>query len=113
MSDLVANRADDEQATARSAERLTGWCARLEAWGIHPIFAEFTEPESFFTAFIDIEGPRGADIQNLLELTGIQQDLLDPVLGLVGSLGGMFTSSANSPNRAGRDRGGALMRPWN
>jgi hypothetical protein len=33
----------------------------------------------------------GADIQNLLELTGIQQDLLDPVLGLVGSLGGMFT----------------------
>ena len=45
-----------------------------------------------FTAFIDIEGPLGADIQNLLELTGIQQDLLDPVLGLVGSLGGMFTS---------------------
>ena len=45
-----------------------------------------------FTAFIDIEGPLGADIQNLLEITGIQQDLLDPVLGLVGSLGGMFTS---------------------
>jgi hypothetical protein len=34
----------------------------------------------------------GADIQNLLELTGIQQKLLEPVLGLVGSLGGMFTS---------------------
>jgi hypothetical protein len=33
----------------------------------------------------------GADIQNLLELTGIQQDLLDPVLGLVGSPGGIFT----------------------
>jgi hypothetical protein len=45
-----------------------------------------------FTAIIDIEGPLGADIQNLLEITGIQQDLLDPVLGLVGSLGGMFTS---------------------
>jgi hypothetical protein len=45
-----------------------------------------------FTAFIDIEGPLGADIQNLLEITGIQQNLLDPVLGLVGSLGGMFTS---------------------
>jgi PE-PPE domain len=45
-----------------------------------------------FTAFIDIEGPLGADIQNLLELTGIQQDLLDPVLGLVGSLGGLVTS---------------------
>ncbi|HEX4391607.1 MAG TPA: PE-PPE domain-containing protein [Mycobacterium sp.] len=45
-----------------------------------------------FTAFIDIEGPLGADIQNLLEITGIQQNLLDPVLGLVGSLGGMLTS---------------------
>jgi hypothetical protein len=45
-----------------------------------------------FTAIIDIEGSLGADVQNLLELTGIQQDLLDPVLGLVGSLGGMFTS---------------------
>jgi hypothetical protein len=45
-----------------------------------------------FTDFIDIEGPLGADIQNLLELTGIQQDLLDPVLGLVGSIGGLFTS---------------------
>jgi hypothetical protein len=44
------------------------------------------------TVFIDIEGPLGADIQNLLELTGIQQDLLDPVLALVGSLGGIFTS---------------------
>ncbi|MFZ1164135.1 PE-PPE domain-containing protein [Mycobacterium sp.] len=45
-----------------------------------------------FTAFIDVEGPLGADIQNLLEITGIQQDLLDPVLGLVGTIGGMFTS---------------------
>ncbi len=34
----------------------------------------------------------GADLQNLLELTGIQQNLLDPVLGLVGSLGGLVTS---------------------
>ena len=66
-----------------------------------------------FTAFIDIEGPLGADIQNLLELTGIQQDLLEPVLGLVGSLGEMFTSRTNSPNRPGRDHAGALMRPWN
>jgi hypothetical protein len=45
-----------------------------------------------FTAFIDVEAPIGAGIQNLLDLTGIQQDLLDPVLGLVGSLGGLFTS---------------------
>jgi hypothetical protein len=45
-----------------------------------------------FTAAIDIEGPVGADLQNLLEITGIQQDLLDPVLGLVGTLGGLVTS---------------------
>lgn len=45
-----------------------------------------------FTAFIDVEGPIGTGIQNLLDLTGIQPDLLDPVLGLVGSLGGLFTS---------------------
>ena len=44
------------------------------------------------TAFIDIEGPLGAETQNLLEITGIQQDLLDPVLGLIGPLGGLFTS---------------------
>ncbi|BBX46907.1 hypothetical protein GCM10009641_39410 [Mycobacterium cookii] len=44
------------------------------------------------TAFIALEGPLGADIQNLLEVTGIQQDLLDPVLGLVGTLGGLVTS---------------------
>jgi hypothetical protein len=79
MSDLVANWADDEQATARSAERLTG--------GMHPIFActgQFVTERNTdfnpFTAFIDIEGPLGADIQNLLELTGIQQDPLEPVL---------------------------------
>jgi hypothetical protein len=45
-----------------------------------------------FTDFTDLEGPLGTDIQNLLEITGIQQDLFDPVLGLVGSLGGLFTS---------------------
>jgi hypothetical protein len=45
-----------------------------------------------FTAFIDVESPIGTGIQNLLDLTGIQTDLLDPVLGLVGSLGGLFTS---------------------
>jgi hypothetical protein len=45
-----------------------------------------------FTAFIDVEAPIGTGIQNLLDLTGIQTDLLDPVLGLVGSLGGLLTS---------------------
>jgi hypothetical protein len=32
------------------------------------------------------------DIENLLVETGIQQDILDPILGLFGPLGGLFTS---------------------
>jgi hypothetical protein len=45
-----------------------------------------------FTAFAELEGPIGQDIENLLVETGIQQDILDPILGLIGSLGGLFTS---------------------
>lgn len=45
-----------------------------------------------FTAFTAIEGPIGHDVQDLLNDTGIQQDLIDPVLGLVGTLGGLLTS---------------------
>jgi hypothetical protein len=45
-----------------------------------------------FTAFAAVEGPIGQDIQNLLVETGIQQNILDPILGLVGPLGGLFTS---------------------
>jgi hypothetical protein len=32
------------------------------------------------------------DIENLLVETGIQQDILDPILGLFGPIGGLFTS---------------------
>ena len=45
-----------------------------------------------FTAFDAVEGPIGQDIENLLVATGIQQDLLDPILGLLGPIGGLFTS---------------------
>ena len=45
-----------------------------------------------FTAFDAVEGPIGQDIENLLVATGIQQDILDPILGLFGPLGGLFTS---------------------
>jgi hypothetical protein len=45
-----------------------------------------------FTAFTSVEGPIGEDIQTLLNDTGIQQFLLDPLLGLVGTFGGIFTS---------------------
>ena len=39
-----------------------------------------------------VEGSIGQDIENLLVATGIQQDILDPILGLFGPLGGLFTS---------------------
>lgn len=45
-----------------------------------------------FTVFSQLEGPLGQDIQALFDDTGIQQVLIDPVLGLLGSVGGMFTS---------------------
>jgi hypothetical protein len=45
-----------------------------------------------FTAYDELEGPIGQDIENLLVETGIQQNILDPILGLVGPLGGLFTS---------------------
>jgi len=45
-----------------------------------------------FTAFAELEAPLGQDIQIVLDDTGIQQDLLDPILGLLGPIGGLFTS---------------------
>jgi PE-PPE domain len=45
-----------------------------------------------FTTFTAIEGPLGQDIQSLLDVSGVQQDILNPILGLFGTLGGIFTS---------------------
>ena len=45
-----------------------------------------------FTAFSELEGPLGTAIEDVLEVSGIQQDVLDPILGLVGTVGGIFTS---------------------
>jgi hypothetical protein len=45
-----------------------------------------------FTAFTAVEAPIGQDIQSFLDLTGIQQDVLDPIFGLFGPLGGLLTS---------------------
>jgi hypothetical protein len=45
-----------------------------------------------FTLFTSVEGPIGEDIQTLLNDAGIQQFLLEPLLGLVGTFGGIFTS---------------------
>jgi PE-PPE domain len=80
-------------------DQLESFFATAEAWSEQTIGVPYDQfvtqlntDFNPFTAFIDIEGPLGADIQNLLDLTGIQQDLLDPVFGLVGTLGGLFTS---------------------
>jgi hypothetical protein len=45
-----------------------------------------------FTLFTELEGPVGQDIENVFEATGIQQDLIDPILGLFGPLAGLVTS---------------------
>ena len=45
-----------------------------------------------FTAFIDVEAPLVQDLDSLLAATGIQQLILDPILGIIGPLGGLFTS---------------------
>jgi hypothetical protein len=45
-----------------------------------------------FTLFTSIEGPVGEDIQTVLNDTGIQQFVLDPILGLFGPIGALFTS---------------------
>jgi PE-PPE domain len=45
-----------------------------------------------FTLFSELEGPIGQDIENVFEATGIQQDLIDPILGLFGPLAGLVTS---------------------
>ncbi len=45
-----------------------------------------------FTLFTAVEGPIGQGIQTLLDDTGIQADILNPILGLIGPLGGLFTS---------------------
>ena len=80
-------------------DELESWFASAEAWSEQTVGVPYDQlvtdlntDVNPFTAFIDVEAPLGAGIQNLLEITGIQQDLLDPVLGLVGTLGGLFTS---------------------
>jgi hypothetical protein len=45
-----------------------------------------------FTAFIDLEAPLGQDLDALFAATGIQQLIFDPILGIIGPLGGLFTS---------------------
>ncbi len=81
-------------------DELESWFGSAETWSEQTVGVPYGQLATDlnntdfnpFTAFIDVEAPLGAGLQNLLEITGIQQDLLDPVLGLVGTLGGLFTS---------------------
>jgi len=93
------NAAELFGAPLPGATELESTLSSAEAWSEQEIGAPYdqlvTELDTAanpITAFIDLEAPLGAGIQNLLEVSGVQQDLLDPVLGLVGSLGGLFTS---------------------
>jgi PE-PPE domain len=45
-----------------------------------------------FSAFTELEAPIGRDIEDVLMNTGVQQDILDPIFGLLGPLGGLATS---------------------
>ena len=57
-------------------ERLWRFVKRKAVYGRYlPTFADFR-----------------AAIEDVLEVSGIQQDVLDPILGLVGTVGGIFTS---------------------
>jgi hypothetical protein len=73
--------------------------ASAEAWSETNIGVPYdqvvTELNNSFdpiTLFDQIEGPIGQDIENLLVDTGIQQNILDPILGMFGPIGGLFTS---------------------
>jgi hypothetical protein len=73
-----------DAAQSWSAEEIGVPYAQAVSW-----LNEYLNP---FTAFTAIQGPIGEAIQLLFDVTGVQQYLLDPVLGLVGTLGGLVTS---------------------
>jgi hypothetical protein len=81
------------------ATELESLLASAETWSEQEIGVPYDQVVSElnsafdpFTAFSELEGPLGTDIENMLEVSGTQQDVLDPILGLVGTLGGIFTS---------------------
>lgn len=73
-----------DDAGAWSAEQIGFPYAQVVSW-----LNDYINP---FTAFTAIAGPIGETIQLLLDVTGVQQYLLDPALGLIGTLGGLVTS---------------------
>jgi hypothetical protein len=81
------------------ATELEGLLTSAETWSEQAIgmpydqvVTELNNAFDPFTLFTELEGPLGQDIENLLEQTDIQQAVLDPILGLFGTLGGIFTT---------------------
>lgn len=78
---------------------LMGLFDDARAWSADEIGVPYAQAVSWlndylnpFTAFTAIAGPIGEAIQLLFDVTGVQEYLLDPALGLIGTLGGLVTS---------------------
>jgi hypothetical protein len=80
------------------ATELESALASAETWSeqaigvpYHQVVSELNNAFNPFTDLIDLERPIGEAIEDVLMATGVQQDLLDPILGLIGPLGESFT----------------------
>ncbi len=73
-------------------DQAQSWSAQDIGIPYHDAVSALNDYYNPFTEWIAQEAPLSQDIENLLEVTGIQQNLLDPVLGLIGPLGGLITS---------------------
>ncbi len=73
-----------DDARAWSADEIGAPYAQVASW-----LNDYINP---FTAFTAIAGPIGEAVQLLFDVTGVQAYLLDPALGLIGTLGGLVTS---------------------
>ena len=79
--------------------QIESFFASAESWSEQDVGVPYdqvvTELNNAFdpwTLFDQLEGSVGQDTENLLVETGIQQDVLDPILGLFGPIGALFTS---------------------
>ncbi|CAJ1503283.1 PE-PPE domain-containing protein [[Mycobacterium] kokjensenii] len=68
------------------------WSQETIGESYHDAVAQFNADFNPFTAFFALEAPIGLAIQDVLDATGIQEFLIDPILGIIGPLGGAFTS---------------------
>jgi hypothetical protein len=80
------------------AAELESALASAETWSeqaigvpYEQVVSELNNAFNPFTDLIDLERPIGEAIEDVLMATGVQQDLLDPILGLIGPLGESFT----------------------